>query len=123
MRIKFYQLFGEIARIDGVMSIKDDSLKLEMAMTKSASKPVDGILKRSVAFADLEEIQIIRRFWRGMELHLVARTLEAFDRVPGASGFNYKVKPTASKKEVRAFVVEARLAIAEAAMDRFTEQL
>ena len=98
MRIKFYQLFGEIARIDGVMSVKGDSLNLEMAMTKSASQPVDGILKRSVAFADLEEIQIVGRFWRKRHLHLVARTLEAFDRVPGASGFNYKKLGVEPKK-------------------------
>ena len=123
MRIKFFQSFGSLAKIEGVMSADGNSLNLEMAMTRSVSEPVSGILKRSVAFVELEDVLLIRRFWGGRDLQLVARTLEAFANIPGASGFKYRVRPTNPKKEVRAFVTDARLAIAQAAMDKFSEQI
>ena len=105
------------------MSVVGDRLALEMAMTRGASEKMSGILKRSVGFGDLEDMVLVRRFWGGLDIELVARNLEAFAKIPSASGFKYRVRPMASKKDVRAFAAEVRLEIAQAAMDKFTEQI
>ena len=68
------------------MSVAAASLDLEMAMTLGGSADTSRILKRSVAFVDLEDIQVVRRFWGKLDIELVARNLNAFERVPGASG-------------------------------------
>ena len=113
MRIKFVQTepFGELAKIEGVLELAAANLKLELAMTKSVEGPVRGVLKRSVAIVDLEEVNLKWRLFKRPQIELLARNLEAFENIPGSSGFRYAVTPLVPKREARSFTVDLRLAI------------
>ena len=115
--------FGNLATIEGRVECRGSSLHFELAMTESVDGPVGGVLKRSVALSDLEDIVVRRRWFLKRTVRFTARTLEAFARIPGSQGFEYEVAPVSPQRDVDSFLSEARLSIAQAAMDRFTDEL
>ncbi len=124
-RIRFTQTapFGKLAKIEGAVHCAENALEFELALTESISGPVGGVLKRAVAYRDLEEVRFRRRFFRKSLLVFHARTLTAFESIPGAKGYRYAVNPTSGGREARAFATEAGLAIAHAAMDEFVREI
>lgn len=122
-KIRFTQIIGGLAKIEGSARTHADAIHLELAMTESIKGPVKGVLKRSLPYSDLEDVEYIRRFLKAPILKFTAASLGTLDSVPGATGFEYAVTPHGSKAQIRAFVADARLAIAEATTDRFTRQI
>ena len=123
VRLRFIQRIGRLAKIEGIAEAADGAINLELAMTESIKGPVKGVLKRSIPYSELEDVQYSRRFLQPPDLRFTAATLEAFQSIPGASGFEYAVIPVGKKSECRSFVTDVQLAIAEAAMERFTKQI
>jgi hypothetical protein len=122
-RIKFTQRIGGLAKIEGTAAAGKAAIELELAMTESIDGPVRGVLKRSIAYAHLQDVQYSRRLLRAPVLRFIAGSLEAFGSIPGATGFEYSVNPLTTKAECLWFVTEAQLAIAEATTQRFTRQI
>ena len=101
----------------------DTGISFELAMTESIEGPVKGVLKRSAQYVDLEDVEYIRRFLKGPILKFTAASLSTFESVPGSTGFEYIVNPIGNKEQIRSFVTDVRLSIAEATTERFTEQI
>jgi len=80
-------------------------------------------LKRTVSYADLEDVQLSKHPFREPSLAFSARRLEIFTSIPGARGFLYVVDFTGSSHGAWMFVTEALLAIAAAATNRFSDQI
>ena len=121
--IKFSQIIGGLAKVEGSAGAAEDGIEFELAMTESIKGPVKGVLKRSVPYASLEEVEYSRRLFRDPVLKFIARSMSAFESIPGAAGFDYAVTPAGKKAEINSFVTEVRLAIAEATTERFTRQI
>jgi hypothetical protein len=122
-RIRFTQSFGVFAKIEGSACCGDEGVELELAMTECVSGPVKGVLKKSLAFRDLEDVQAKRGLTLRRRLIFLANSLEIFESVPGAKGYEYVVRPVASGRELKSFLTDVRLAIAQATMEHFTEQI
>ena len=122
-RIRFTQSVGGLAKIEGTAEAGEIGIELEMAMTESIKGPVKGILKRSIPYRELNDVQYSRWFLRPAVLKFTTDNLQTLQSVPGATGFEYAVNPVCSKEEIRSFVSEIQLAIAEATMERFTRQI
>ena len=122
-RIRFVQSFGAFAKIEGSAKCGDQGVDLELAMTECVSGPVKGVLKRFLAYRDLDDVQVKRGLNFRRRLIFLANGLEAFESVPGAKGYEYVVSPVASGRELKTFVTDVRLAIAQATMEKFTEQI
>ena len=122
-RVRFTQIVGGLAKIEGVVESRDSSLHLELAMTESIKGPVKGVLKRSIPYSSLKDVDYSRKLLRSPVLRFTAEGLDTFESIPGAVGFEYAVNPSASKADCRSFVTDVRLAIAEATMERFSRQI
>ena len=122
-RVKFTQILGGLAKVEGSAKLVGSGVELEMTMTESITGPVKGVLKRSLKFTELEDVKYSKRFLKPPVLQFRAVNLDVFSKVPGASGFEYSVNPENTKLECMSFVTDAQLAIAEAIFNRFTEQL
>lgn len=92
-------------------------------MTECVSGPVKGVLKKSLAFRDLEDVRAKRSLIFFQRLIFSASSLETFESIPGAKGYEYVVSPTASARDLKTFLGDVRLAIAQAKMEHFTEQI
>lgn len=122
-RIRFSQSFGAFAKIEGSAICGEHAIELELAMTECVSGPVKGVLKRSLAFRDLEDVEVKRGLTLRRRLIFSANALATFESIPGAKGYEYVVSPVASGQEVKSFLTDVRLAIAQATMEHFTEQI
>lgn len=122
-RIRFFQPVGGLAKIEGSAELGEEGVHLEMAMTQSVEGPVKGVLKRNLPYSGLHDVVYSRRLFRTPVLKFTAERLQTFEAVPGATGFEYSVHPLCTKAECRSFVLEVRLAIAEATMERFTNEI
>ncbi len=56
-------------------------------------------LKRTVSYADLEDVRLSRHPFREASLTFPARSLEIFTSIPGARGFLYVVDVTGSSHD------------------------
>lgn len=122
-RIRFTQSFGAFAKIEGSATCGEHAVELELAMTECVSGPVKGVLKRSLAFRDLDDVEVKRGLTFFRRLIFSASSLDTFESIPGAKGYEYVVSPLASGREVKTFLTDVRLAIAQATMEHFTEQI
>ena len=125
-RIRFTQSFGAFAKIDGSATCGEHAVELELAMTECASGPVKGVLKKSLAFRDLDDLEDVEAK-RGLtfrrRLIFLANSLETSESIPGAKGYQYVISPLASGRELKSFLTDVRLAIAQATKELFTEQI
>lgn len=121
--LRFTQIIGGLAKIEGSAATGNDGVDLELAMTESIKGPIKGVLRRSIAYSSLEDVECIGRFLKAPTLKFTGASLSTFESVPGATGFEYSVIPIGSKAKVRSFVTDVRLAIAEATTERFARQV
>ena len=121
-RIRFTQSFGAFAKIEGSATCGEHAVELELAMTECVSGPVKGVLKKSLAFRDLEDVEAKRGLTFRRRLIFLANSLEILS-IPGAKGYHYVISPLASGRELKSFLTDVRLAIAQATTERFTEQI
>ena len=122
-RLRFVQSFGSFAKIEGSVMCGADALEFELAMTECVSGPVKGILKRSIPYVDFDDVIFRRRFLIRPQLTFTTRNLISFESLPGAKGYEYAITPKAERKTIQSFVVDVRLAIAQAASERFEKQI
>ena len=92
-------------------------------MTECATGPVKGVLKRSIAYQGLDDVRLKRLFIPPKRMIFLANSLETFESLPGAKGYEYVVNPLTSRAELKIFVTDVRLAIAQATMEHFTQQI
>ena len=122
-RIRFTQLIGKLAVIEGTIKLVGDRLEFELAMTESIKGPADGVITRSVKLADLESVDVSRRLFRKSKLEFVANNISAFNEIPGSKGFKYTVFTLTPHKEVVSFVREVLFEMSHLEMKRFSDEL
>lgn len=122
-KIRFTQSFGQYAKIEGSAACGDTAVEFELAMTECLTGPVKGVLRKAIAFRDLEDVKFKRRYFIRPTLIFSAASLTTFESLPGAKGYEYTVTPIASRQAVRSFLTDVRLAIAQATMEGFARQI
>ncbi|MDB4354005.1 hypothetical protein N9Z02_01740 [Akkermansiaceae bacterium] len=122
-RIKFKQLVGSLAVIEGTVRIDGDELEFELAMTESVSGPVGAVITRRVPMMDLESVEVTRRLLRRSRLEFTAKGVKTFQSMPGSKGFKYTVLASDPHRNVVSFVRDVLFDTAQIEMDLLSKRL
>ena len=122
-QIKFRQLIGSLAVIEGTVRIDGEHLEFELAMTESVSGPVGKVITRLVPIVDLESVEVTRRIFRKSRLEFIAKGVATFQSMAGSKGFKYTILASEPHRTVVSFVRNILFDAAQIEMDLLSKKL
>ena len=117
-------LFAGAAKMEGIATSTPESLVLEFRLTDTLIGAwTGGVTLRAIPWAELEEAQCGPGFFSPWLL-LTARSLAVFDRLPGPSPGQLRLKvPWRHRRKLRALTSEINLLLSYMEADRYRQHL